>query len=103
MCRSSFLSIQIFIYFIAGDLDMAKYLIENEDASVDYVRKTNTSSPIFSEGFLNLLIEIIYAGDFPLAVACRYGNVELVKWLLDNHANINATTKDGKTVLHLVK
>ncbi len=37
----------------------------------------------------------------PLHVAARYGHIRVVKWLLENGANVNATAYNGFTPLHL--
>ncbi|XP_064870188.1 ankyrin-3-like, partial [Oncorhynchus nerka] len=39
-------------------------------------------------------------GYTPLHVACHYGNVKMVNFLLKNQAKINAKTKNGYTPLH---
>lgn len=37
----------------------------------------------------------------PLYLACKHGFCEIVKYFIDNGANINSKDHDGKTPLHI--
>eukprot|EP01114_Cavostelium_apophysatum_P016201 TRINITY_DN4553_c0_g1_i1.p1 TRINITY_DN4553_c0_g1~~TRINITY_DN4553_c0_g1_i1.p1 ORF type:complete len:642 (-),score=156.84 TRINITY_DN4553_c0_g1_i1:6-1931(-) len=80
----------------AGDIDMVKFLIEKEGAKVDYAKQScaGFTADIQAPSTFHL-------GDFPLAVACRYGNVEVIRYLLQKGAPVDATDRNGRTVLHL--
>ncbi|CAL8381329.1 unnamed protein product [Gadus morhua 'NCC'] len=41
-------------------------------------------------------------GDTPLIAACRRGNLKVVQYLLDNHADVHLTNKKQRTCLHYV-
>ncbi|KAG7280080.1 hypothetical protein CRUP_018036 [Coryphaenoides rupestris] len=41
-------------------------------------------------------------GDTPLIAACRRGNLKVVRYLLDNHADAALTNKKQRTCLHYV-
>ncbi|CAL8284143.1 unnamed protein product [Merluccius merluccius] len=41
-------------------------------------------------------------GDTPLMAACRQGNIKVVQYLLDNHADVTLTNKKQRTCLHYV-
>ncbi|XP_021164879.2 ankyrin repeat domain-containing protein 22 isoform X2 [Fundulus heteroclitus] len=41
-------------------------------------------------------------GDTPLMAACRRGNLNVVKYLIDNKANVQLTNKKQRTCLHYV-
>ncbi|XP_013878770.1 ankyrin repeat domain-containing protein 22 isoform X2 [Austrofundulus limnaeus] len=43
-----------------------------------------------------------YTGDTPLIAACRRGNLNVVKYLLQNKANVQLTNKKKRTCLHYV-
>lgn len=45
--------------------------------------------------------EYIYSGYTPLHLAVEYNRFDLVKALLENGANVNTKTSDGKTALHI--
>uniref|UniRef100_A0A3P8UI51 Ankyrin repeat domain 22 n=1 Tax=Cynoglossus semilaevis TaxID=244447 RepID=A0A3P8UI51_CYNSE len=50
----------------------------------------------------NLNVQERYNGDTPLIAACRRGKLPTVKYLLDNHADVNLTNKKQRTCLHYV-
>ncbi|MEQ2272841.1 hypothetical protein XENORESO_014629 [Xenotaenia resolanae] len=43
-----------------------------------------------------------HTGDTPLIAACRHGNLNVVKYLVDNKANALLTNKKQRTCLHYV-
>ena len=42
-------------------------------------------------------------GEKILSAACRSGNLELVKYLIDHSANVNVKDKWGENILHFAK
>eukprot|EP01116_Phalansterium_solitarium_P004238 TRINITY_DN1517_c1_g1_i2.p1 TRINITY_DN1517_c1_g1~~TRINITY_DN1517_c1_g1_i2.p1 ORF type:complete len:670 (+),score=281.78 TRINITY_DN1517_c1_g1_i2:267-2276(+) len=75
-----------------GDLDAIEKLVDEQQADVNYVKRAPAGHRLSA----------LRVGDFPLRVACRLGNTNVVKYLLSKGANVNQTsTEDGRTVLHL--
>lgn len=89
------------LFFVASDLDMVKHLVETEKVSVDCVKTISTGNS-----------SVLKVGDYPLSVACRYGNIEVIRYLLQKGkeifgtfiyvpgASVNMVNSEGKTVLH---
>ncbi|XP_035468134.2 ankyrin repeat domain-containing protein 22 isoform X3 [Scophthalmus maximus] len=50
----------------------------------------------------NLNVQEGRTGDTPLIAACRRGKPRVVKYLLDNRANVHLTNKKQRTCLHYV-
>ncbi|XP_040922640.1 ankyrin repeat domain-containing protein 22 [Toxotes jaculatrix] len=50
----------------------------------------------------NLNVQDEHTGDTPLIAACRHGNLTVVKYLLDNRADVHLTNKKQRTCLHYV-
>jgi ankyrin repeat protein len=49
------------------------------------------------------LEDTLQAGDFPLCVASRIGDSQIVEFLLDKGAHVDQSDADGRTSLHLVR
>eukprot|EP00792_Barthelona_sp_PAP020_P003737 TRINITY_DN1610_c0_g1_i1.p1 TRINITY_DN1610_c0_g1~~TRINITY_DN1610_c0_g1_i1.p1 ORF type:complete len:596 (-),score=100.72 TRINITY_DN1610_c0_g1_i1:9-1796(-) len=64
-----------------GDIETIKLLMKETDNEI-----------------INLINE---NGDFPLLCACRGGNIDIVKLLLDNNAEINLVNKNGQGAIDI--
>lgn len=71
-----------------GDLSMVEQLVE-QGASTNYVHPDSAAGGA------------LLAGDFPLSVAARFANTEVVRYLLANGADVGLRNSEGRTVLHL--
>jgi len=95
----------------AGDIETCQELIEKRGARVDYVKcsvnddeedEFSRKLPSSTRNHSISKLSIIRSGDFPLSVACRFGNKEIVQYLLDKGADIHLTgDSNDRTVLHL--
>ncbi|XP_022599086.1 ankyrin repeat domain-containing protein 22 isoform X2 [Seriola dumerili] len=50
----------------------------------------------------NLNVQDARTGDTPIIAACRHGNLRVVKYLLENRADVHLTNKKQRTCLHYV-
>ena len=51
--------------------------------------------------YLNIASSLLQKGKTPLHLSCEHGHKDVVQFLLDSKAYINAKTKLGLTALHL--
>lgn len=66
--------------------------------SVDYAFTPENSEPTDgSDSDLQL-----QEGDFPLGISSKLGDYQIVKFLLENGADVNHRNADGQTALHMV-
>ncbi|XP_018544279.1 ankyrin repeat domain-containing protein 22 [Lates calcarifer] len=65
-----------------GDIHQLYHILSNDPSSLNVREK--------------------YNGDTPLIAACRRGNLRVVKYLLDNRADVHLTNKKHRTCLHYV-
>uniref|UniRef100_A0A8C6VYM5 Ankyrin 3 n=1 Tax=Nothobranchius furzeri TaxID=105023 RepID=A0A8C6VYM5_NOTFU len=81
-----------------GNVDIVTLLLAR-DAPVNMGNKVKhpCGKPAFATSFSPNANRLGYT---PLHVACHYGNVKMVNFLLKNQAKVNAKTKNGYTPLH---
>ncbi|PRP78864.1 vacuolar sorting protein 9 domain-containing protein [Planoprotostelium fungivorum] len=80
---------QLLLACAGGDFSKARDIVKAGNVSTAHVKTTTNLTPVLK------------SGDFPLSVSCRYGNIEMAKYILSTGVDINMINDVGRTSLHM--
>jgi hypothetical protein len=84
---------------VQGDLEMVRFFVENTYSPANVNATINEGAEFFHSGKYDTFT---YFGQTPLSFAACNGMVEIVRYLLDNKADITFQDYNNNTVFHLL-